>query len=103
MGFCNFKTKCVVPPCQFIEEVIKETTVNDKIVVSYSRVPYVPRPLPRYDTFSIENCQAAGINLESVSPFVLDGRVDSANIESAIDSIIGDSVSSDDAVDDVVD
>ena len=88
MGFTNISNFSPVPPCQFIEEVLNETKDGDKIVVSYFRRPYVPTPLPPYDTFSVENCQAAGINLEAVSPYVIDGSVDPARVESELDSLL---------------
>ena len=97
MGFTNISSFSPVPPCEFIEEVIKETKDGDKISVSYSRTPYVPKPLPRYDAFSVENCQAAGISLDAVSPYVIDGSVDPAFVDQQLDNILGsESFGSDD-------
>ena len=93
MGFTNISSFSSVPPCEFIEDVLKETTDGDKIVVSFFRRSYVPTVLPPYDTFSVENCQAAGINLESVSPYVIDGAIDPAFVDSELDSLLGSDVS----------
>ena len=92
MGFTNISSFSPVPPCEFIEDVLNETKVGDKIVVSFSRRPYVFKPLPPYDTFSVENCEAAGINLESVSPYVIDGSIDPASVDSELDSLLGSDV-----------
>lgn len=89
MGFTNISSFSPVPPCEFIEEVLKESKDGDKIVVSYSRCPYVSKPLPRYDAFSVENCQAAGISLDAVSPYVIDGSVDPALVDQELENVLG--------------
>ena len=87
-----------VPPCEFIEEVLTETKDGDKISVSYSRCPYVPKPLPRYDAYSVENCLAAGISLDAVSPYVVDGMVDPVIVDKLLDDIVGPGVPGSDDV-----
>lgn len=98
MGFTNISSFSPVPPCEFIEEVLKESKDGDKIVVSYSRCPYVSKPLPRYDAFSVENCQAAGISLDAVSPYVIDGMVDPVIVDKLLDDIVGPESSGSDDV-----
>lgn len=98
MGFSNISSFSPVPPCEFIEEVLKETVDGDKISVSYSRSSYVPKPLPRYDAFSVENCQAAGISLDAVSPYVIDGSVDPAFVDQELENMLGPESSGSDDV-----
>lgn len=89
MAFSNISVPFVDPPCTFEEIAVKEVPDGNIVRVSLVRRPYVSPNLPPYDTYSVENCRAAGISLESVNPAVLDSSLPLDQIESAVDSIIG--------------
>lgn len=89
MAFSNISTPFVDPPCTFEEISVKEIPDGNIIRVSLVRRPYVSPNLPPYETYSVENCRAAGISLESVNPAVLDSSLSPDQVESAVDSIIG--------------
>lgn len=90
MGFSNIKTKSCVR-CSSVGEryVTKEIPLEDGRISNVSvSVDTSVNNLPEFTSYSVENCLAAGVNLEEVNPHVIGSNPSDEQLNSAVDSFL---------------
>lgn len=91
MGFSNIKTKSCVRASSIGERYFtKAIPLEDGRIQNVSvSVDTSVNNLPNFDVYSVENCIAAGINLEEVNPHVIGSNPTDEQLTAAVDSFIG--------------